>query len=169
MQSVLPSGQPIGSARAVRSASSAPSTMPRGRNRARPGQRHPGARPLALGYCAIRRRWLQHADGRVPHRCAPQAARQGGDLRQFGVRAHLARSKSAALPAYRKGIAFPGSKSSDFGVFRGATNGPRRLLRSLKSSRRRHARLVRPAHKVLTFVDLYSSSPFCQNSGLRAG
>ena len=56
-----------------------------GRNGARSGQRRPGAGPNATGDRAMRRRRLQHADGRVPDRGAPRTAGQSCDLQQFRV------------------------------------------------------------------------------------
>ena len=82
----------------------------RRRNGARPGQRHPGARSLAPGHRAVRRRRFQHADVRIPDRGASQAARQGHSLQQFRIRAHSAggREPSGFLP-YREGDRIPQS------------------------------------------------------------
>ena len=52
----------------------------RGRNSARSGQRHRGARPLAPGHRAVRRRRFQYADVRIPHRRPSQAVGQSRGL-----------------------------------------------------------------------------------------
>ena len=52
----------------------------RRRHRAWSGQRHPGARPFASGHRTLRRRRFQHADVRVPHCRAAQAAGESRGL-----------------------------------------------------------------------------------------
>ena len=75
----------------------------RRRNGARPSQRHSGARSVASGHCAVRRRRLQHADVRIPDRRAAQAAGEGRRLQQFGIRTDHAGSRAYGAAAVPQG------------------------------------------------------------------